>query len=112
MRQSDTDAPGSDAPGGADSTTRERIADLLRADTATASDLAVEFGITASSARSHVRHVARSLDNADEQLLAIPPECRDCGFDAFDDRVNHPSRCPDCKSEAVGEPVFTVEPTS
>lgn len=112
MRQSDTDAPGSDATGGADSTTRERIADLLRADTATASDLAVEFGITASSARNHVRHVARSLDNADEQLLAIPPECRDCGFDAFDDRVNHPSRCPDCKSEAIEEPVFTVKPMS
>ena len=114
MRRRDADASGSDAPGGggADATTRERIADLLRADAATASDLAVEFGITAASARDHVRHVARSLDNGDEQLLAIPPECRDCGFDAFDDRVNHPSRCPDCKSEAVEEPVFTVESRS
>lgn len=95
---------------GADSlTTRERIREHLREDAATASALAAEFGVTSSAARQHVRHVARSLDPDDEQLLAIPPECRDCGFDRFDDRVNHPSRCPECKSEAVEEPVFTIE---
>ena len=111
MRETDATAPGPDAvPFGDDAaTTRERIADLLRADAATASDLATEFAITSGTAREHVRHIARSLDNTGEELLAIPPECRDCGFDAFDDRANHPSRCPECKSEAIEEPVFTVE---
>lgn len=109
MRETDADAPERDVSvEGATSTTRELIADHLRADAATASDLAAEFGITSEAARDHVRHVARSLDRGGEQLLAIPPECRDCGFDAFDDRVNLPSRCPDCKSEAIEEPVFTV----
>ncbi|PSP55861.1 transcriptional regulator [Halobacteriales archaeon QS_1_67_19] len=91
----------------ADRTTRERIADHLRRTTASPSALATEFDVTAGVAVDHVRHVARSLD--DEQLLVAPPECRDCGFDEFDDPANRPSRCPDCKSEAVEEPEFRIQ---
>jgi predicted Zn-ribbon and HTH transcriptional regulator len=94
---------------GPDRTTRQRIADYLREESATAAAIAEEFGVTTSSALSHVDHVAASLDGTDEQLLAAPPECRDCGFDRFDDLINRPSRCPDCKSENVAEPVFTID---
>ncbi|WP_254830299.1 transcriptional regulator [Haloglomus salinum] len=90
-------------------TTRERITDQLRSEALRASAIASEFDITTDQALSHVRHIARSLDAADEQLLVAPPECRDCGFSAFDDPVNRPSRCPDCKSEAVEEPAFRVD---
>lgn len=93
----------------AESTTRERIADHLRSDTASVGALAREFDVTASAAVSHVRHVARSIEHTDEQLLVAPPECRDCGFSAFDDPVNRPSRCPECKSESVQEPAFRIE---
>lgn len=91
----------------ANETTRERIAAHLREGTASPSSLAVEFDVTAGLAVEHVRHVARSL-SGDEQLLVAPPECRDCGFDAFDDPANRPSRCPECKSESVDEPEFTI----
>jgi len=94
---------------GAGRTTRERIADRLREDPATLSALASEFDTSTSEAATHVEHVARSLDAAGEELLVAPPECRDCGFSAFDDLINRPSRCPDRKSEAVEEPAFTVE---
>ena len=103
MRQTDIDGP----DGGA--TTRERITDYLRTNTATASALATEFEISPQSALTHVRHAARSLSNTEERLLVGPPKCRDCGFDGFEDPANLPSRCPSCKSEAVSEPVFTVE---
>jgi predicted Zn-ribbon and HTH transcriptional regulator len=93
----------------ADATTRERMADRLRDETLSLSALAMEFDTTAEVALSHVRHVARSLDNTDEQLLAAPPECRDCGFTDFDDLANRPSRCPECKSESIAEPSFKVE---
>jgi predicted Zn-ribbon and HTH transcriptional regulator len=93
---------------GAERTTRQRIADVLREESAEAGTLANEFGITAASALSHVEHIARSLDETDEQLLAAPPTCRDCGFDEFDDLTNRPSRCPECKSEDVSEPIFTI----
>jgi hypothetical protein len=93
----------------AESTTRERIHEHLRAEPASLAALAREFDVTAPVAADHVRHLSRSLDHAEEQLLVAPPECEDCGFDDFEDLINRPSRCPDCKSEAVSEPVFRVD---
>jgi hypothetical protein len=92
-------------------TTRERMTDRLREEPLPTGALAREFDVRASDALDHVRHIARSLDATDEQLLVAPPECRSCGFTDFDDLVNHPSRCPDCKSEDVTEPVFRIEET-
>jgi predicted Zn-ribbon and HTH transcriptional regulator len=93
----------------ADATTRQQIADYLREQTATPGVLASEFDITTENALSHVEHIAQSLEEDDEQLLVAPPECRDCGFNGFDDRANRPSRCPECRSEAIEEPLFRIE---
>jgi len=93
----------------AESTTRERIAAHLRGEAASLSGLAVEYDVTTSAAASHVRHVARSLEATDEELLVAPPECPECGFSNFDDPVNRLSRCPECKHENVEEPAFRIE---
>jgi len=93
----------------ADRTTRERIADRLRETALPASALAREFDVEVGTVLSHVEHVAKSLANTDEQLLVAPPQCNDCGFEDFDDPANRPSRCPECKSEDLTEPTFTVE---
>jgi predicted Zn-ribbon and HTH transcriptional regulator len=93
----------------ADETTRQRIADHLRAEAATPSGLATAFDVTASAAVDHVRHLALSLEETDEQLLVAPPTCRECGFDDFDEPANRPSRCPECKHEGIDEPQFTIE---
>lgn len=90
-------------------TTRERIADRLRKEPATPSGLATEFAITTGSALSHVEHVSQSVRKDGEQLLVVPPECRACGFSAFDDPLNVPSRCPSCKSESISEPKFLID---
>lgn len=93
----------------ADSTTRQRIAERLREEPATASDLAEGFTVPTDVAIDHVRHVAATLDGTDERVVVAPPECRDCEFDGFDDPANRPSRCPECKSENVAEPTFAIE---
>jgi len=93
----------------AEETTRQRIADHLRHEPAAAGSLATEFGIRSTTALSHVEHIAQSLDSTDEQLLVAPPECRECGFTDFDDLINRPSRCPECKSESIEEPRFVIE---
>lgn len=90
-------------------TTRERIADFLREEAATPSDLAVEFEVSPHAALSHVEHVAKSVDGPDEEFLVRPPQCEECGFDGFDDPLNLPSRCPECKHESIHEPAFTIE---
>ena len=94
----------------ADETTRQRLADALRDDAATPSELAVELDLTPHAVLRHAEHVSRSVDGteSDEQLLVAPPTCRDCGFDEFDDLLNLPSRCPECKSESVSEPTLTI----
>ncbi|MEF8856623.1 MAG: transcriptional regulator [Haloplanus sp.] len=91
-----------------ESTTRERIAAQLREEAATASALAAHVGTAQSTVFDHLRHVARSVDD-DEQFLVSPPTCRDCGFDGFDDPLNHPSTCPECRSEDVAEPAFRID---
>lgn len=90
-------------------TTRERVAERLRAAPATPAALAEEFGVTPAAAVEHVRHLARSLDHRDGELQVAPPECRDCGFEGFDDPLNRPSRCPECRSEAVADPAFRID---
>lgn len=94
----------------AEQTTRQRITDRLRSGAATPSTLATEFEITAADAVDHVYHVSESVDGTGEHLVVAPPTCRDCGFDAFDDLVNRPSRCPECKSESISEPQFRIDP--
>jgi predicted Zn-ribbon and HTH transcriptional regulator len=91
-----------------ESTTRERIAETLREEPATASDLAARVGTARSAVYDHLRHVARSVDG-DERVFVSPPTCRDCGFDGFDDPINHPSTCPECRSEDVAEPAFRID---
>ncbi|MXR51047.1 transcriptional regulator [Halovenus sp. WSH3] len=93
----------------AERTTRQRIADRLREQPLQAGAIANEFDITTGEALSHVEHLSKSLEHESEQLLVAPPECRECGFTDFDDLINRPSRCPDCKSESVEEPLFRVE---
>ncbi|MFC7185599.1 transcriptional regulator [Halorubrum yunnanense] len=91
-------------------TTRERIAETLREGPATATDLGESLSLPTPAVYEHVEHVSRSIadDGADEEFLVAPPECRDCGFDRFDDPVNEPSRCPKCKSERIDEPAFVI----
>jgi len=91
-------------------TTRQRIAEALREGPATASDLGESLSLPTPVVYEHLEHVSRSVDDgdADERLLVAPPACRDCGFDGFDDPINRPSRCPECKSERIEEPAFVI----
>ncbi|TKX75193.1 ArsR family transcriptional regulator [Halorubrum sp. GN11_10-6_MGM] len=97
-------------------TTRQRIADALREEPRTADDLAETLSLPTPVVYEHLDHVSRSVreggdgdgGGADEEFLVAPPACRDCGFDGFDDLVNEPSRCPECKSERIEEPAFVI----
>ncbi|WP_434522231.1 transcriptional regulator [Halorubrum sp. AS12] len=100
-------------------TTRQRIADALREEPRTASDLAAALSLPTPVVYEHLEHVSRSVADGEEpgsngagdegeEFLVAPPTCRECGFDRFDDPVNEPSRCPECKSERIEEPAFVI----
>lgn len=92
-----------------EATTRQRLADALRGGPATPRQLSEQLGVATSTVYEHVSHIAQSLEREAEQFLVAPPECRECGFDGFDDPLNDPSRCPECKSERIAEPRFVIE---
>jgi predicted Zn-ribbon and HTH transcriptional regulator len=99
-------------------TTRQRIADALREEPRTASDLAEALSLPTPVVYEHLEHVSQSVADgeaggdgdrsAGEEFLVAPPTCRECGFDGFDDPVNEPSRCPECKNERIEEPGFVI----
>ncbi|AGB17046.1 putative transcriptional regulator containing an HTH domain fused to a Zn-ribbon [Halovivax ruber XH-70] len=89
-------------------TTRRRLADRLREEPGTPAELGREFSLSPSTVLTHLEHLAHSLQHDDEELLVAPPECRECGFDDFDDLLNRPSRCPSCKHEGIREPTVTI----
>ena len=93
-------------------TTRQQIADQLRASPATAAELGAALSLPPSTVYEHLEHVSQSITEADgggdEEFLVAPPTCRECGFDGFDDPVNQPSRCPKCKCERIEEPAFVI----
>ncbi|MFC5136142.1 MULTISPECIES: transcriptional regulator [Haloferacaceae] len=88
-------------------TTRQRIAERLREEPATASEIAADLSLPTPTVYEHLEHVSRSVDG-EESFLVSPPTCRDCGFDGFDDPLNAPSRCPECKCERIDEPAFVI----
>jgi predicted Zn-ribbon and HTH transcriptional regulator len=96
------------APSSRVRTRRERIVELLVERVATPSGLAAELDATPAAVVTDLEHVARSLDPDEGELLVAPPTCRDCGFEGFDDLLNRPSRCPECRSESVAEPDVTI----
>jgi predicted Zn-ribbon and HTH transcriptional regulator len=90
-------------------TRRERIVTRLDGRALTPSQLAGELNATAEAIVDDLKHVGRSLDNGDDgELLVAPPTCRECGFDGFDDPLNRPSRCPECRNESIAEPEVTI----
>lgn len=93
-----------------DSTRREQLTDLLGAEPATASELADELATPRSTIYQDLKHVARSVRYDEEsEFLVAPPECTNCGFNNYDDPVNYPSRCPECRSESIEEAVFKID---
>jgi len=94
----------------ADSTRRERLTDRLIEEQATASELADELATPVSTIYTDIQHVARSTRYAEErEFLVAPPECANCGFSGYDDPINYPSRCPECRSEDIEEAVFKID---
>lgn len=93
-------------------TTRQRIKKLLQerpeVRPTAISDALGDHGVEISpeDAVEEVREVNKSID---QQVLVLPPYCRNCGFSDYDETANIPSKCPRCLSEWIEEPKFKIE---
>jgi predicted Zn-ribbon and HTH transcriptional regulator len=93
-------------------TRRQEIAELLRHGALTAPEIARRIGVSVKSVIADLEHVRRSLKGGGKDAgkwEARDAECLDCGF-VFEgrERLDVPSRCPECKSEAIREAAFEI----
>lgn len=92
-------------------TTRERIADLLRHAAYSALHLSQLVGIPEHDVAEHLEHIDRSLPHRGERLEVQPPKCQACGF-VFRERrrFSKPGSCPECRHTRITRPLFSIGP--
>ena len=89
-------------------TRRQRIHDCLRQGPTSLEDLAAEVGAPTRSVLDDLEHVRRGV-RSPERWVSHQSRCYACDF-VFRgrDRLNTPSRCPQCKSEDIQDPEFEI----
>ncbi len=88
---------------------RAELRQLLREGPLAARELSARVGISEKEVAGHLEHLARSLRQSGERLRVEPARCLVCGF-VFEERtrLSRPSKCPECRSERLGPPRFTI----
>lgn len=96
-------------PQAREQTIRRQIAALLARRQADAKDISRQVGIPEKAVWDHLVHIERSCRRGAASLEVQPAACRDCGFVfAKRQRLQTPSRCPRCHSEAIEPPRFSL----
>ena len=90
-------------------TDRQALRAALGPTPATAKDLSGVLGISERDVVDNLAHLVRSLPAAGEKLVIEAPRCVACGFEFSDrKRFSRPSRCPECRSERISPPRFSI----
>ena len=71
-------------------------------------ELARLVGASVKGVLADLEHVRRGLERAEEWTVA-PAECASCGFGFKGrERLDVPSRCPECRSEDIIEARYAI----
>lgn len=91
-------------------TTRQHLMELLAKKLFTARELAAHVDLRERLVEDHLLHIIRSLErNKTQNFVMEQPECQDCGYKFLNrTRLKRPSRCPQCRSQAISSPRFTI----
>ncbi|MCH9688475.1 MAG: transcriptional regulator [Deltaproteobacteria bacterium] len=92
-------------------TIRDRIREALELRSHTSLQISQQVGVAQGEVAGHLQHLERSLPHRGLQLVVEPARCLACGF-TFGERRRFakPSRCPECRSERIAPPQFSVLP--
>ena len=76
-----------------------------------AKDLASKLGLPERDIEHHLYHVRKSLHRQPHQYFhMVFPICWDCQYEfKARTKMTRPSRCPQCKSEDISSPKFSIE---
>lgn len=87
---------------------RKDLIDYLHDSPNTIRGLASVFRVKAAELEADLEHIQQSLKHTDKTLQVTPARCKKCGFQFGTDKLSKPSRCPECRSQWLSEPVVEV----
>ena len=61
---------------------------------------------------SDLQHLLRSLKHLEYSVLITPATCRKCAFEFGPDKLQKPSKCPECHSTWLTEPLIELRAKS
>ena len=87
---------------------RKDLIDLLQGNPMTVTQIARSVGEPPGQVIDDLRHLLRSLKHTEHRAVIEPARCRACGFEFSDEKLNKPSKCPECHSTWMLEPRIGV----
>jgi len=91
-------------------TIRQKIINVLKDRTLTATEISAEISIRQKEVYDHLEHIQRSVVKNGIELIVNPASCKKCGFTFKKrERLSKPGKCPICRGEAIEEPSFSID---
>ena len=88
---------------------RRDLIPLLLDNAMSLSQIARAVGESPKDVTQALTHLSKSLKHTEYDFVVEPAECRRCGFEFGTDKLNRPSKCPNCKGTCIAEPFFLVK---
>ncbi len=88
---------------------RKNLIDLLLGHPMSLTQIARQVDESPRQIAGDLNHLFRSLKHSEYKALVEPARCRACGFVFSADKLNKPSKCPECHSTWVTEPRIAIE---
>jgi predicted Zn-ribbon and HTH transcriptional regulator len=83
---------------------RKELMAMLLGNPMSVTQIARIVGEHPSQVADDLRHLVRSLKHSEYRAIIEPARCRACGFEFSEEKLNKPSKCPECQSTWVLEP--------
>jgi transcriptional regulator len=88
---------------------RKDLIEMLHGNPMTVSQIARLVDESPSRVADDLNHLFRSLKHTEYKAVVEPALCRACGFEFSGEKLNKPSKCPQCHSTWVQEPKIGIE---
>ena len=72
------------------------------------SEIARLYDVPRKEVLDDVKHLRKTLKQSAYRLDVTPAECRKCGFVFSTEKLSKPSKCPQCRSTWLEEPVVQI----
>jgi predicted Zn-ribbon and HTH transcriptional regulator len=88
---------------------RKALIDLLLGNPMAITQIARTVNESPGDVADDLNHLLLSLKHTHYRAVIEPAKCRACGFVFSEEKLNKPSKCPECHSSWIFEPRIAIE---